>query len=367
MKEVAVSVTNDLSNDQRVQRSIALLQELGFRITFIGRLLPESKAFKPNYRIKRFKLPFRRGFLFYASYNLRLFWHFLWRRYDLYLSNDLDTLWPNYLAARLRGKPLIYDSHEYFTGVPEIQDRPLVKTFWTRLERALLPKADALITVNHSIADLYQAEYGCRPTVVRNIAADKVRIPRRSRAELELPEKAYLLINQGAGINIDRGVEEALLALHQLPEEVMLLLVGKGDVLPKVKALAVQEGLSHRLIHRPPVPYADLLAYTAAADLGLSLDKDTNLNYRYSLPNKLFDYLKAGLPVLGSEVVEVKRLIERYSFGLVVKPEPTAIAQAVASIRQNPERFAPGRAQALAENSWAAEKEKLKRLFQPYV
>lgn len=367
MKEVAVSVTNDLSNDQRVQRSIALLQELGFSVTFIGRQLPDSKEFKPHYRTKRFKLPFRTGFLFYAAYNLRLFWHFLWRRYDLYFSNDLDTLWPNAWAARLYGKPLIYDSHEYFTGVPEIQDRPLVKAVWTKLEKMLLPQVDAMITVNESIADLYEAEYGLRPTVVRNISAQQTEIVKRNRADLNLPEEAFILINQGAGINVDRGVEEALLALHQLPEEVILLLVGKGDVLPKVKALAAEQGLSDRLIHRLPVPYAELLTYTAAADLGLSLDKDSNLNYRYSLPNKLFDYLKAGIPVLGSEVVEVKRLIERYHFGLSVAPEPTAIAQAVKEIRQDPQRFAEGRARALAENSWSKEREKLRPIFAPYA
>src|SRR5690606_1535603 len=133
MKKAVVSVTNDLVTDQRVMRTNEVLLQMGIEPTFVGRKLPESLDFKKNYPHRRFRLWFRKGFLFYANYNFRLFWYLLFHRFDVYISNDLDTLLPNFLVATIKRKPLIYDSHEYFTGVPEIQNRPLVKKVWTSL------------------------------------------------------------------------------------------------------------------------------------------------------------------------------------------------------------------------------------------
>src|SRR5690606_8896668 len=228
MKKVVVSVTNDLVTDQRVKRSIEVLRELGYEVTFVGRLLPGSLPVERDYRCVRFRLRFTRGFLFYAAYNLRLFFFLLFRKYDLYLSNDLDTLLPNYLVSRLKGKPLIYDSHEYFTGVPDIQHRPLVKAVWTNLDKWICQKLKDVVTVNESIAEHYRKQYQKEVKVVRNISDSKLPEKVKTRSELCLPEEAYILINQGAGINVDRGMEEALEALKLLPTEVVLLIVGNG-------------------------------------------------------------------------------------------------------------------------------------------
>lgn len=368
MKKVVVSVTNDLSTDQRVQRSISILQELGFAVTFVGRELPQSLPFSPAYKTVRFKLWFNKGFLFYANYNLRLFWFLLWRKYDLYLSNDLDTLLPNYLVSRLKRKPLIYDSHEYFTGVPEIQHRPLVKKTWTTLEKFIFPKLKEIITVNQSIADLYQKEYGKKLLVVRNISDSYLPENPRSRKELGLPEDKFILINQGAGINVDRGMEEMIEALRLLSNEVVLLLVGRGDVLPKIQADLENDELKERIIFIPPQPYKKMLEYTMAADLGLSLDKDTNLNYRFSLPNKLFDYIKCGIPVLSSGVVEVRNVVETYKIGRVSNHQPESLARAVEEIRAKEKAYySENLAKAAAENNWEQESEKLRALFKRFL
>lgn len=368
MKKVVVSVTNDLSTDQRVQRSISILRELGFAITFVGRKLPQSLPFEPGYETVRFKLWFNKGFLFYANYNLRLFWYLLWRKFDLYLSNDLDTLLPNYLVSSFKGKPLIYDSHEYFTGVPEIQHRPVVKQTWTTLEKMIFPHLREVITVNQSIAELYQKEYDKKLLVVRNISDSYIPENPRSRSELGLPEEKFILINQGAGINVDRGMEEMIEALRLLPEDVVLMLVGRGDVLPKIKADLENDPLKERIIFVPPQPYKKMLEYTMAADLGLSLDKDTNLNYRYSLPNKLFDYIKCGIPVLTSGVVEVRKVVETYDIGLVSDHKPQRLAKAVEEIREKGKvQYSENLAKAAAENNWEQESEKLRALFQRFA
>jgi glycosyltransferase involved in cell wall biosynthesis len=359
MKKAVVCVTNDLVTDQRVQRTISVLQSKGYSVTFVGRLLPNSLPVEMTCETRRFRLWFKRGFLFYATYNIRLFLFLLFRSYDLYLANDLDTLLPNFLWSQVRRKPLIYDAHEYFTGVPEIQDRPVVKWVWTSLEKIIFPRLSYVVTVNGSIAGLYETQYGIRPKVVRNISDSRLPEKVKSREELGIPPSAYILINQGAGINVDRGMEEMLGAMKELPEDVHLLLVGKGDVVDLLKDMVLREELEGRVSFVPTKPYMEMLQYTLNADCGLSLDKPLSPNYQYSLPNKVFDYVKSGIPVLGSNVIEVSTLINHYSIGEVCEEvEPGIIAKKIMQIRKNGKDYYRSALQKTAiENNW--EKEQL--------
>lgn len=369
MKKAVVSVTNDLVTDQRVMRTISVLQELGVQPHFVGRQLAGSLAFERDYPSTRFKLPFTKGFLFYASYNLRLFFFLLFRRFDLYISNDLDTLLPNYLVARLRNKPLFYDSHEYFTGVPEIQHRPLVKKVWTGLEKWIFPKLKTVVTVNESIADLYRQEYGKEIRVVRNISDSYVPEQKKPRKELGLPEEAFIMINQGAGINVDRGMEEACAALKYLPQQVVLLIVGNGDAIPGLKKLVEEKNLQEQVIFKPKQPYKELLQYTLNADCGLSLDKPTSPNYRFSLPNKVFDYIKCGIPLVTSSVVEVKKVVQGYQVGEIIEShEPEHIAEAVLRLREKGKGwYRENLLRAAEENNWEKERQVWLQILRPLV
>jgi len=356
MKRAIISVSNDLSTDQRVQRTISVLRDEGYEVLFVGRLLPESKAFNPAYSTKRFKLWFRRGWAFYATLNLRLFFFLLFKKVDLLWSNDLDTLLPNYLVSRIRGKVLIYDSHEYFCGVPEIQGRPLVKKVWQSIEAWIFPRLKRVITVNESIAELYEQDYALRPKVVRNVASAFVPERFKSRKELGLPEEAYLVINQGSGINVDRGMEEFLAALMLLPKEVQLMVVGRGDVIPLLKKQVKDLNLAQRVHFIPPQPYQELLHYTAAADLGISLDKNSNINYRYSLPNKIFDYIKCGIPLLISDLKEPKKIVMENGLGKVCSHEASDIAQKVLAMQaEGKEFYRAGLVAAAQKYNWEKE------------
>lgn len=363
-KKVVVSVTNDLATDQRVKRTIEVLRELEFEVCFVGRLLPASLPISEDYKTVRFKLWFTKGFLFYANYNIRLFLFLLFNRFDVYLSNDLDTLLPNYLIARLKRKSLVYDSHEYFTGVPEIQHRPKVKKVWQTIEKWTLPKVKSFITVNESIAKLYKADYGIEATVVRNISDSNLPNQIKTRKELNLPENKFILINQGAGINVDRGMEEIMEALPDL-NNTILVLVGKGDVYPYLKEMAKDKGLEDKIIFVEPLPYLEMLQYTLNADCGLTLDKSTNLNYQYSLPNKLFDYVKCSIPILASDVVEVSSLVKRYALGEVVSNhDKSTLVNGIEQIREKgKDHYQKGLKQAAVENNWESERIKVKEIF----
>lgn len=333
-----VSVTNDLATDNRVHRTCTVLGELGYDVLLIGRRLPHSPPLERPYRTRRMRLLFQKGPLFYAEFNVRLFFALLFRRAHVLVANDLDTLLPNFLVARLTGRKLVYDTHEFYTEVPELVGRSRVRAVWLAIERWIFPKLRTVITVNDSIADAYHARYGNTVHVVRNIPMRRALAPPPSRAELGLPMDRRILILQGAGINIHRGAEEAVLAMQGLPE-CLLLIIGSGDAWPVLERLVKGHRLEDRVRLLGRMPYERMMDHTRNADLGLTLDKDTNLNYRFSLPNKLFDYLHAGIPVLATDLPEVARIVRRYDAGVVLpQAGPAAIQAAVRALFADPER-----------------------------
>lgn len=366
MKRVVVSVINDLSFDQRVDKVCTSLTEMGYEILLIGRKLPDSVPVNREYATKRMNLLFKKGALFYAFFNFRLFWLLLFTKADVLHANDLDTLLANRLVSKIRRIPLVYDSHEYFTGVPEIQNKRFVKSVWTRIEKSIFPKLKHVLTVNQSIANLYKDEYEVDVKVLRNVPLSQNIQKSKSRIDLGMPLDKKVIILQGAGINIDRGAEELLEAIA-LMNEVVLYIVGSGDVIDILKKRALKEDLNGKVIFVGRKPYQEMMEYTMNADVGVTLDKDTNINYRFSLPNKIFDYIKAGIPVLSSDLVELKRIIEQYQLGCVANSHtPMDIKKGLESIWSDEEKFLSYKEntqKAMQELTWDKEVEVLKNIY----
>jgi glycosyltransferase involved in cell wall biosynthesis len=360
--KVALSVTNCICHDQRVLKIAETIRDWNCDVTIIGRKSGDCcDNNSVSFKTKRFRMIFKRGFLFYKSFNLRLFFFLLFHKYDLLVANDLDTLLPNFLIARLKKLFLIYDSHEYFTGVPEIQNRPFVRGVWKAIEKYIFPRLKYVMTVSDSIAREYEKEYGIRPVTVRNCSRNSAGILPYTRAELGINEDHLLLILQGTGINIDRGGEEIVEALNQ-SENISLLIVGSGDIIDSLKNKVIEHKLSSRIKFFPKVPWETMMKFTKTADAGLSLDKDTNINYRYSLPNKLFDYISAGIPVVASDLPEVNKILRGYNCGIIV-PAVTAknIAKACVELENNHDLLSQLKKNAaLASESINWEKESLK-------
>lgn len=369
-RRVLISVSSDLVTDQRVNRTATTLKDAGYHVLVIGRVRRNSPELPARrYRSKRLRLIFEKGPLFYATFNLRLFWFLMWNHADILLANDLDTLLPNYLASRLKRIPLVYDSHEYFTGVPELQHRPRIKNIWKKIERYIVPKLQFAFTVNQSIANLYREEYNIPFEVIRNLPVnDETEVIQDKwtlRKTLDLPSDKTIYILQGAGINIDRGAEEAVEAMKFT--DGLLLIVGDGDVVPQLKVLVSKLNLQDKVRFVPRQSPAILKRYTRAADAGITLDKDTNINYRFSLPNKLFDYLQAGIPVIASDLPEVSRVIREYNAGWIAADHhPETIAALFRNVTDKDKLAAtlPGIHRAAKELHWGKEKEKLLCIIQ---
>lgn len=333
---VAFSVTNCICHDQRVLKIAQTVRSLDCDITLIGRKSSDCCSLDSvPFKTYRFRMIFKRGFLFYAFFNVRLFGFLLLHRYDLLVSNDLDTLLPNYLVSKLKHVPLVYDSHEYFTGVPEIQDRPFVRLVWKTIEKSIFPRLKHVMTVSDSIANQYESEYGFKPVTVRNCSLDTEQIIPFSREELEINPDHLLLILQGTGINIDRGGEELIDAVS-LTDKVSLLVIGSGDQFEFLIGKVSQMGLTGQIKFIKKLEWKELMRYTRSADAGLSLDKNSNMNYNFSLPNKIFDYISAGIPVIATDLYEISKIVHEYNCGILIsEPAPEEISKAIIKLRDN--------------------------------
>jgi glycosyltransferase involved in cell wall biosynthesis len=308
-------VINDLVTDNRVHKVAVSLQKMSFEPVLVGRLLPESDSLDRDYQTHRMKLLFRKGFLFYFEYNFRLFFHLLKSKVDVFVANDLDTLPANYLASRIKRKPLVYDSHEYFTEVPELIGRPVVKSIWIGLEKLLVPKVDAAYTVCDSIAEAYHDLYQVDFKVIRNL-------PVCSQNEnpvhlTKTQDQPKIILYQGA-LNMGRGIEAAIRTMLHL-EGAELWLAGYGDITDQLKELVEELRLESKVKFLGRLPLHLLHEVTHRADLGISLEEDLGLNYRFALPNKLFDYIQAGVPVMVSNLPEMKKIVEHYQIGVIAE------------------------------------------------
>ena len=217
------------------------------------------------------------------------------------------------------------------------------------------------MTVSDSIAQQYETEYGIRPVTVRNCSRSAKEIEPFTRSELGISENHLLLILQGTGINADRGGGELIEAIYST-ENVSLLMVGSGNLLDALKKKANELKLSDRVKFFPEVPWKELMRYTKSADVGISPDKDTNINYRFSLPNKIFDYISAGIPVIASDLHEVSKIIKEHKCGIII-PEvtPEAISKALKEIKNNSGLIAELKQNAvIASESINWEKESIK-------
>lgn len=371
MKKATVSVINDLVTDQRVHKACTTLHNLGFAVTLVGRKQRASLALAPReYRTHRMKLLFEKGVLFYAFFQLRLFFFLLFRRHDVLVSNDLDTLLPNYLVSKLKRIPLVYDSHEIFTEVPELVGHRFKQGVWRRLERWIFPKLKNVFTVNQSISDWFYAKYNVRPLVVRNMPRRLNGAPPHvKRSELGLPDDRKIVLLQGAGINVDRGSEELVQAMKFLPD-ILLLIVGSGDVVPALKEIVAKGNLSGRVVFTGKVPHETLLRYTLIADLGITLDKPTNINYRLSLPNKIFDYIRAGVPVLCSDLPEVARIVRDYKTGTVAASfDPEQLAKTISDALHSPEyaSWKSNTKKAAEELCWETDEAHLIKVYSQFL
>ncbi len=306
-KRIIVSVSNDLTNDQRVHRICSSLHKMEFEVLLIGRKLKNSNNIpEAPYKSKQLKLLFNKGVFFYLCLNIRLFYYLLFSKVDILLSNDLDTLLANTLATKIKGKKLVYDSHELFTEVPELENSSTKKNIWLAIEKACITKTDKQYTVCDSIAKFYNEKYYINMEVIRNLPFSKQNLSNYT-------ERKNILIYQGA-LNKERGIETLIEAMQYI-EDYKLIIAGKGDLESYLHELTNKLSLTDKIEFTGNLSFDKLYNLTKTAKLGFSIETGSSLNYKYALPNKIFDYIQAGVPVLCADFPEMKTIIETFKVG----------------------------------------------------
>ncbi len=368
-KIITVSVISELTTDQRVIRICTTLHQMGFEVNVIARQFSDSLPLDHySFKAQRIRCHFKKGFLQFAEFNTKLFFKLLLVKTDYFLANDLDALVPNFIVSKLKKKKIFYDTHEYYTGVPELKNAPFKRGVWKFFENWIFPKLPVVYTVNDSVKNKYEQEYGNKIAVVRNVPVTAKINPK------PVPEhwkEKIILLMQGIGIHPGRGGLELLETMKYLPENYYLVYIGGGTQWETIARMRKEWQLEDRVEMISKVPPSELKQYTPLASLGFTLDGFENINYLFNLPNKIFDYIHAGVPVVATPIPEVKTIIEQYQCGIcLISQDPKDIAGQIKALMNNPQQYQQFKGNtipAAKELCWENEEKKLIAIYRPYL
>lgn len=349
MKRLLFTVTNDLRYDQRMGRICGSLAAKGYEVVLIGRKKKGSPALENKpYQQKRLSCWFSKGPFFYAEYNIRLFFFLLFQKADLICGIDMDTLLPVYAVSRLRRIKRVYDAHEFFSQMEEVISRPTIYRIWHGLEKWLIPRFPHGYTVCQSIAEAFEKEFGVRYSVIRNLP--------RTHPNQPVTEREPFLLYQGA-VNKGRGLEQLLEAMEHI--DIPLVIAGDGNAMKETRHWITQKNLSGRVTLTGMLDPDALRSYTSRALIGINPFQRNGLNQYFSLANKFFDYIQAGLPQVTMNYPEYARINSQFEVAVLIDDlSPELIAQAVNNLYHDPVLYNRLRSQChLAANQLSWEKE----------
>jgi glycosyltransferase involved in cell wall biosynthesis len=257
---------------------------------------------------------------------------------DLWHLHDLPALAA--VAPIVGGMaPIVYDSHELFLEAGTAGRLPgPVRSVLRRYERHLVAGVSATVTVNDALAEVLRRRYRPKRILVVHNCPDRWSPQGRTGGPLRgaagIPDDARVILYHG-GLGADRGVDQLMHALLQPGlEKAHLVLLGSGVKRDHYAALAGEPRWLGRVHVLDAVPPADLLSWVASADVGGVLIQRSTLNHYLSTPNKLFECLAAGVPVVASDFPEMRRIVAEDPAGpLGAVCDPADVADAAAAIR----------------------------------
>lgn len=282
---------------------------------------------------------------------------------DIYHAHDLDTLLAGYLAKLWTGKKLVYDFHELYTE----QFKEGIKTFLWRvyfcvLERILVKRADLKLTVCDSIGEWVTRKYRVSPAItVMNVPVCENSLPLQ-----RIESKDKVILYHGGYIS-DRGLEHLIESARHL-EQGRIVLRGYGYLEDQLRELVKEKGVEDKVLFALPVPMTELVRTASEASIGVIPYLPVCLNNRFCLPNKLFEYMMAGLAIAGSDGPELRRIILEHNLGTVFNPEePKDIARAFNELLADESGLEKMRSNSLFASrtifNWDNEGQKLLRLY----
>jgi glycosyltransferase involved in cell wall biosynthesis len=308
MNHIYFTVTNDLSYDRRMNRICNSLATAGYSVVLVGRKLPDSIPLSTKkYQQKRLSCFFNTGRLFYAEYNLRLIFYLLFKKMDAICCIDLDTILPGLYISRLKKVKRIYDAHELFCEMKEVVTRPKVYHAWKRIEKFTVPKFSFGYTVSKPIAGEFEKMYGVKYELIRNV-------PLPENSFLREKKEKYILY-QGA-VNEGRSFETLIPAMKNVDGK--LIICGDGNFMQQAKKLVTENYLADKVIFKGMISPDKLKNYTLNATIGITLFENTGISNYYSLANRFFDYIQAGVPQLCVDYPAYREINKEYKIALLI-------------------------------------------------
>jgi glycosyltransferase involved in cell wall biosynthesis len=330
-RKIIIGITGHISSDQRMNRIAGTLTANGFDVTLYYR---EFFKFRPinlhtdtPFKTVAIKCPFRSGISFYLWYNIQLFFKILFPKTDCFYAVDSDTL-PAFILLRLfRRKPLVFDAHEYFSEVPELLQAPLKKRIWDRVTGIGVRYSTICITVGPELATILSARYKKTFTSVRNV-------PVYSGYHEIKKEGPPVVLYQGA-LNAGRELELLIDVMKELPEY-RCIIAGEGDLSLQLRNMAAS---CPRIEFAGLLTPADLKKLTLTCFAGYNLLVPESLSYYYSLSNKYFDYMHAGVPSISSRLPEYMELNRVHHCGVCIENTKEALVATLKNLLQDPEYY----------------------------
>jgi glycosyltransferase involved in cell wall biosynthesis len=363
MKRILFTVSNDLNYDQRMHRICNTLHNEGYDVKIIGRRKRASEPIIPQrYRQQRLHLWFEKGKLFYIELNIRLFLALLFKKFDIVCGTDLDTILPCYFAAKLKSKQCVYDAHELFTEVPEVIDRPGVRSVWLRVEKFICKNVKYKYTTSQSVADEFNRRYGVNFEVIRNLPL-RLHFPeRKEAAENKLP----VILYRGA-VNKGRGLEAAIAAMKYI--DAKLIIAGGGDIIDNLKGQAKESGLESKITFTGFQTPQQLHDLTLMATIGLNLLEADSKNYYFSLANKFLDYIQCRIPQVCMNFPEYKLINDEFNVAILIdEATPGKLDAAINKLLSDnklKDELVLNCATASMELCWEVEEKKLIDFYKP--
>jgi len=334
-KSFLITVTNDLNQDQRMHRICNALVQDGHKVMLLGRKKSNSlPLLNHSFDQKRLKCFFSKGFLFYLEYNIRILFFALNFKPDVFYSVDLDTLLGNGISARITRKKIIHDAHEYFVEVPELEGKSFKKWIWNSIGKNFIPKCDLCFSVNKELAEILSEKYNNKFHVVRSTP-----ISEEKNIEVKLQNQTPVVLYQGV-LNKGRGLEDTILAVKDMKQDVDLRIAGEGDISDELRSLVDRLELKHKVQFLGWLSPKELKQETQKADIGLNLLSAKSLNYKYSLANKFFDYMHAGIPSINMNFPVYSRICKEYEVGVCIEAlDQKSIQNAIVLLIEDKEKL----------------------------
>lgn len=318
---------NNFSDDNRILKQCRTLRETGdwsvvvFAIHDDGQTNLETQKFGIIRRFSLFTRPLPKWKIMqgikYIECWLRMFFTALRLKPYCVQANDLSALPVGWSITSTMNVPLIYDAHELETEVNGLKQGSFRQRLMVWLETNLIPKTNAILTVSESIADWYSKNYGIpKPEVVRNIPCLTENTPNAEslKKNLGIPYDSLLFLYLGH-LCPGRGIPRMLETFSRVKRGRHLLFIGNGALEAMIQEFSAKH---HCIHHLPAVPPDKVVPYAAGADIGMCLIENASLSDYYSLPNKLFEYILAGLPVCINDFPDQRDLVESFGCGWVL-------------------------------------------------